>query len=185
MLPAESSVVVPITVTRAWRPRSLTISDGGTTLSTEVDVPNPIESDTASTVYVDYTNTGTVAMPAPLLVLTATQNGNSGAFLSLDSSLAGLGYNSNTTPAGFSDTVQFLASGATPGMLEPGESVKIPVYYAGWLSSQWSSAPVTFSLSEVGTDDTQTIDWSTVAPGLRPGCYQRSRLERHHPDPDR
>src|SRR5208337_2683750 len=93
-----------------------------------------------------------------------------GAFLSLDSSLSGLAYNSNTTPAGFSDDVQFLASGATPGMLEPGESERIPVYYAGWLSSQWSSAPVTFSLSEVGTDDTQTIDWSSVAPGLRPCC---------------
>ena len=65
--------------------------------------------------------------------------------------------------------MQFLASGATPGMLEPGESVRIPVYYAGWLSSQWSSAPVTFSLSEVGTNNTQTIDWSSVAPGLRPG----------------
>src|SRR5208337_945614 len=100
-------------------------------------------------------------------MLTATQGSSQGAFLSLDSSLSGLAYNSNTTPAGFSDDVQFLASGATPGMLEPGESEKIPVYYAGWLSSQWTSAPVTFSLSEVGTNDPDPVDWSSVAPGLR------------------
>jgi len=120
-------------------------------------------------VYVDYSNTGTVAIPAPLLVLTASQGSSQGAFLSLDSSLAGLAYNSNATPAGFSPTVQFLASGATPGMLEPGESIQIPVYYAGWLSAQWSGAPVTFSLREATADNTQPIDWPSVAPGLQLG----------------
>ena len=41
VVPAESSVVVPITVTRA-APQSLSISDDGTTLTTKVVVPNPI-----------------------------------------------------------------------------------------------------------------------------------------------
>src|SRR5262249_47000421 len=91
VVPAESSVVVPITVTRA-APQAVTIADDGTTLTTKVEVPNPIEPSNASTLYVDYSNTGSVAIPAPLLVLTATQNGNTGAFLSLDPSLAGLGY---------------------------------------------------------------------------------------------
>ena len=167
VLPAKSSVVVPITVTRA-APQSVSISDGGTMLTTKMEIPDPIEPAVASTVYVKYSNTGTVAIPAPLLVLTATQDGNQGAFLSLDPSLAGLGYNSDTLPAGFSQTVQFLARGATPGVLEPGESVTVPVYYAGWLASQWSESPVTFSLSEVGTDDTQAIDWPSVAPAIRP-----------------
>jgi RHS repeat-associated protein len=167
VLPAQSSVVVPITVTRV-APQSLSISDGGTTLTANVEVPNPVGPASASTVYVNYSNTGNVAIPAPLLLLTATQGSSQGAFLSLNSSLAGLAYNSNATPSGFSDTVQFLASGATPGMLEPGESVQIPVYYGGWLSSQWSGAPVTFSLSEVSADNTQPIDWPSAAPGLRP-----------------
>ncbi|MFI5458474.1 MAG: SdrD B-like domain-containing protein [Isosphaerales bacterium] len=167
VVPAMSSVEVPITVTRV-APQSLAISDGGTTLTANVVVPNPVTSDTASTVYVDYSNTGTVAIPAPLLVLTATQGSSQGAFLSLDPSLAGLAYNANATPSGFSDSVQFLASGATPGMLEPGESETIPVYFAGWLSSQWSGAPVTFSLSEVTADNSQPIDWPSVAPGVRP-----------------
>ena len=54
-----------------------------------------------------------VAMGVTLVALTATQGSSQGAFLSLDPTLAGLGYNSNATPSGFSDTVQFLASGAT------------------------------------------------------------------------
>ena len=78
VVPAESSVVVPITVTRA-APQAVSTSDGGAVLTTKVEVPNPINSQGASTLYVDYSNTGTVAMPAPLLILTATQNGNQGA----------------------------------------------------------------------------------------------------------
>ena len=182
VVPAESSIEVPITVTRV-APQSLAISDGGTTFTAKVVVPNPVGQDTASTVYVDYTNTGNVAIPAPLLMLTATQGSSQGGFLSLDSSDAGLAYNSNATPSGFSNTVQFLASGATPGMIEPGESEQIPVYYGGWLSSQWSSStPVTFSLTEVDTTDTDAdrlvdrVAW----PSAR--FDQQRRLERDRPD---
>ena len=167
VVPAETSVIVPVTVTRA-APQAMTDSVGGTTVSTKVEIDDPIESDNNAVVYVDYSNTGSVPIPAPLLVLTATQNGNAGAFLSLDPSLAGIAYTSNVTPAGFGQTVQFLANGATAGVLEPGEQVRIPVYYAGWLKSQWAESPVTFSLSVLGADSTQAIDWSSVAPGLRP-----------------
>ena len=147
----------------------MSISDGGTTFTAKVVAPNPVGQDTASTVYVDYTNTGSVAIPAPLLTLTATQGTSEGGFLSLDSSLAGLAYDSNATPSGFSDAVQFLASGATPGILEPGETEDIPVYYGGWQSSQWNGTPVTFSLAEVDATNTDAIDWSSVAPGLQLG----------------
>ena len=38
------------------------------------------------------------------------------------------------------------------------------------MGSLWTpDDPVTFSLSEVGTDDSQSIDWPSVAPGLRLG----------------
>jgi hypothetical protein len=134
-LPAQSSVVVPITVIRA-APQAVTESEGGTTLTTKVEVPNSIGQTTSSVLYVDYANTGSVAIPAPLLELAAMQNGNPGAFLTLDSSLASLGYTSDNTPAGFSDTVQFLASGATPGMLEPGRASGCPSTTAvGWRPS--------------------------------------------------
>ena len=71
-------------------------------------------------------------MPAPLLVLTATQNGQAGAWLTLDASKQGSGFWTSATPDGYSHSVQFLASGSTPGLLQPGESVTVPVYYAGW-----------------------------------------------------
>ena len=84
----------------------------------------------------DYSNTGTVPMPAPLLVLTATQNGNPGALLTLDPSLQNSGLNYlRRHPLGYSQSVEILASGATPGVLEPGESDPVPVYYVGWNES--------------------------------------------------
>jgi len=168
-VPAQSSVVVPVTVTRL-APMPVSTPYGNAVLTTKVEAPNPIGPQTSSTLYVDYANTGSAPMPAPLLVLTATQNGNSGAFLSLNPALANLGYTSNSTPAGFNQTVQFLASGANPGFLEPGESVQIPIYYGGWLTSQWSVAsPVTFSLTSLDTSNSQAINWSAIEPGLRPG----------------
>jgi hypothetical protein len=165
VLPAQTSVVVPITVTRS-APQAVSNSEGGTTLTTKVEAANPIGQTTSSVLYVDYTNSGSVAIPAPLLELTAMQNGNPGAFLSLDPALAGLGYTSNSTPAGFNDTVQFLASGATPGMLAPGERVSIPVYYGGWLASGWTPEdPVTFSLSELGTSSIPVYYGGWLASG--------------------
>ena len=72
-------------------------------------------------------------------MLTATINGQAGG-LSVARSLAGRPrLHENTTPAGFSPSVQFLASGSVPGVLEPGESVTVPVYEGGWLQSQWTS----------------------------------------------
>ena len=120
-------------------PNALTVTAGGAgVLKTSISVPNPIGYHEPSTLYVQYSNVGTAPMAAPLLVLDGdARTAKQGAFLSLDPSDAGLGYQSNTTPAGFSPTVQFLASGAVPGILEPGESVTVPVYYGGWLASQW------------------------------------------------
>src|SRR5208337_2304649 len=157
-------------------PNALTVTAGGTgVLKTSISVPNPMDVHSAATLYVQYSNVGTAPMAAPLLVLTATRGGQQGAFLSLDPSDAGLRYASNTTPAGFSQTVQFLASGAVPGILEPGESVAVPVYYGGWLESQWENANENvFSLGELDTTNTQTIDWSPLQAGMEPGSINQS-----------
>jgi len=37
----------------------------------------------------------------------------------------------STPPAGYSQSIEILASGATPGLLAPGESVRVPVYTVG------------------------------------------------------
>src|SRR5262249_4181667 len=69
-------------------------------------------------------------------------------------------------PAGVSDTVQVLAtgSGATPGILQPGDSGRIPVYYIG-LGTDAHYPLVTFSLSNLTADDvswTHTEGFTTV-----------------------
>jgi len=165
-------------------PNALTVTAGGTgVLKTSISVPNPIGWHEPSTLYVQYSNVGTAPMPAPLLVLTATQNGEQGAFLSLDPSDAGLGYVSNTTPAGFSQTVQFLASGAVPGLLEPGESITVPVYYGGWLTSQWNSSrpPIYFTVGELDATNTQTIDWGSLKAGMEPGTINQAAWNAIYP----
>ncbi len=167
-------------------PSALTVTAGGVgVLKTSISVPNPIGYHEPSTLYVEYSNVGTAPMPAPLLELTATQNGEQGAFLSLNPADAGLAYASDTTPAGFSQTVQFLASGAVPGILEPGESVTVPVYYAGWLTSQWevyTRPPIYFTVSDLETNNTAGNRLGLTRSSDAAELHQPGRLERDLPD---
>jgi RHS repeat-associated protein len=163
---------------------ALAVTAGGTgVLSTKLIVPNPVGYHQPTTLYVQYTNTGTAPMAAPLLVLTATQKGQQGAFLSLDPSRAGLGYVSDTTPGGFSQTVQFVAGGSVPGVLEPGESVTVPVYDGGWLHGQWdfSRPPIIFTLGELDTTNSATIDWSSYEAELRPSSINQTAWDAIFP----
>lgn len=150
---------------------ALTVAAGGqATLTTSIVLPNPIGYHISSVLYVNYANTGTVAMPAPLLIFTAYQDGQQGALMTLNPALQTAGFWTTTTPAGFSQTVEILASGATPGVLEPGESAQVPVYYDGWLNNLWdfSRPPITFSISSIQADNTQSINWTSQQTALKP-----------------
>ncbi len=116
---------------------------------TTLTTPASLGVSSPATISLEYTNTGATPLAAPLVVLTATQNANQGAFLTLDPSLANEGFDTSTNPPGFGQSVEILASGATGGTLAPGESETVPIYYGGWLSNQWDSSQpgVTFSLS--------------------------------------
>ncbi len=128
----------------------------------------------ASTIYVQYSNTGNLAMPAPLVEVTIAQTHADGttdqeALLTLDPSLVTQGLWTATLPAGFSNTIQFLASGANPGVLEPGESIQVPIYYAGW-EQPWDNTYPDFQY-EYGveqTTDTTPIPWDTVQQEFQP-----------------
>jgi len=133
-----------------------------------------------STFYAVYTNTGTASMPAPLVIFTMTQNGKQYGFLTLDSSLAGQSFWTSNEQSGFSHSVQFLASGAIPGLLQPGESGRISVYYAGWKQDTslygtglygWDSSrhPMTFSLNTIAADNAMPIDWAAYSANSMPG----------------
>ncbi|MFI5454955.1 MAG: RHS repeat-associated core domain-containing protein [Isosphaerales bacterium] len=158
-------------------PGVLSVTAGGTgVLTTSIILPSAIGYHSPSTLYVQYTNIGSAPMTAPLLVFTATRGGQQGALLSLDPSLAGINHSdANVLPAGYSTTVQFLASGSVPGILEPGETATVPVYYCGWLRPQWGlSSEVFFSLGELDATNSQTIDWSSLEAGLEPGSINQA-----------
>src|SRR5262249_36270169 len=95
---------------------------------------------------IEYRNDSFHSIPAPLLVLTPTQTHadgtmTAGAFLTLDASRVVSGFWTSALPDGFSHSIQILASGATPGLLQAGESGTIRVYWAGWQQPYDSSYP--------------------------------------------
>ena len=167
-------------------PNAFTIVQGGEPhLVTSVTVPDPIGRHIAATIYVTYSNTGDAAMPAPLLVLTATEGGNAGALLTLDASDQIAGLWASATPDGFSQSVQFLASGSTPGLLQPGESVTVPVYYAGWLANLWVGGigqQITFTVGVLDNTNTQTIDWNSLKDSLRPASISQEAWNAIYPN---
>ncbi|WP_020467969.1 Calx-beta domain-containing protein [Zavarzinella formosa] len=159
------------------------VQGGKAKLVTDIKVPNPVGYHAASTIYVTYSNTGDAAMPAPLLVVSATQNGKQGALLTLDATRIASGFWTSATPDGYAQSVQFLAGGASPGVLLPGESVTVPVYYAGWLTDQWdfSRPPIYFTVGTLDTTNTETVDWSALKAGLRPDSVTPAAWDALYP----
>ena len=143
------------------------VSGGQARLETNLIAPTVILYHGVSTIYVEYRNVGTVAMPAPLLVLTATQNGQEGAFLTLDSTQLVEGSWTSADPEGFSHSIQILASGDTPGVLQPGESFRVPVYYAGW-QQPWGFQTMQWTLGVLTADNTEPVDWASLKESMRP-----------------
>jgi hypothetical protein len=112
------------------------VSGGHANLQTQLIVPNTVGYHILATLYVDYANTGDAAMSAPLLVVTGTQR----PLMTVSPVLVTSGFwTYSPSPAGFSQTVQVLASGAIPGVLQPGESCRVPVYVAG-LQPPWDTS---------------------------------------------
>jgi hypothetical protein len=143
-------------------PAAFTVTPANTAqLETNLIVPTSLGRHGSGTLYLTYTNSGAVAMPAPILQV----HGTLGALLTLDPSLAGPGLSTATLPAGFSDTVTIIGSGsaATPGLLQPGDSVEVPIFYRGLLEP-WdtSKTQVQFTVKALSSTATTPIDWSSV-----------------------
>lgn len=160
---------------------ALEIVDGGSAqLDVNLILPPAVGHAVASTLYVEYANIGNVSMPAPLLQLTAMQDGVPAALLTLDESRVRLGLWGGAVldteddtvvalPPGFSTAVEFLASGEIPGMLMPGESYRRPVYYAGCLQP-WGVAfpPLEWELGMVDANDQTAMQWDALKDDSRP-----------------
>ena len=73
--------------------------------------------------------------------------------MTLDALRVSQGFWTSAMPEGFSNTIQFLASGSQPGLLLPGERVKVPIYWAGWVKPWHNGSPFNFNLFAVDTDN--------------------------------
>jgi hypothetical protein len=154
------------------------LSNGAPNLVTSLTLPSQVGYHLPATIYGNYANTGDASMPAPLLVLTPTQNGNQGAFLTLDSSLVAQGLWTSARPSGLYPSIAFLGSGQAPGSLLPGESLNTPVYYAGWQQPwNFSYPPINWNLAVWKADDTTPIDWSWFKTNMQPAAFSGEAWE--------
>jgi RHS repeat-associated protein len=148
---------------------ALTMTEGtAAELRTNLVLPGSMRFRGTSEIIVEYENVGDVAMPAPLLRLEATFRGATGARMTLDAALVTQGFWTSAQPEGFDPSVQFLAQGATPGILQPGETARTTVYYAGWDFVGIGRDPFHFQLYITDTANTTPIDWNAIKESMRP-----------------
>ncbi|MDB5389702.1 MAG: repeat protein, partial [Planctomycetaceae bacterium] len=152
-------------------PNSFTVTGAGQAhLETQLILPSLVGRHGTATFYVDYSNTGNVAMPAPILILqSADPDGSDKPLLTLDKSKLIENLWTSAIPEGFSNSIQIYASGATPGLLQPGESVSVPVYYSGLLRPwDYSDNAVEMEVRVHDAGSTETIDWPSLKQALQP-----------------
>ncbi len=151
------------------------LKGGNSDLVTSLELPDVLGYSGLKTIYVKYENDGEITMSAPLLHLTATQNNRQAALLTLESNLATQGLSTSTMPQGFSHSIQILAQGCSPGRLYPGESVRIPVYWAGWLKPwNYSYPPVSIGLGILTTEENTPINHNQIEQAIQPADMDAS-----------
>ncbi len=166
-------------------PAAFTVTAAGqANLVTRLILPAVIGRHIPATFYVEYANTGTVAMPAPLLVLESSVADDVPVF-TLNKALQVPFLWTSALPYGNSPQLEILASGTVPGVLEPGESETVPVYYSGMLQP-WnlSETQFKFDIRIFTASDTDSVDWSSLQSTLKPPGVSNYRMVNslQHPD---
>ncbi|KPJ58544.1 MAG: hypothetical protein AMJ46_14050, partial [Latescibacteria bacterium DG_63] len=169
--PGQYSVRVSKSGSADLLPEAFTLlGSTNTQLKTGLVVPSNMGYHAVATLYAEYANTGDVAILAPLLMVrSADPEGDEQPLLTLDYSRVTQGFWTSAMPTGFANSVQFLGSGQTAGVLNPGESAAVPVYYAG-MQRPWNSEDryFEFELRILRAEDTTPVDWPSLKSSLRP-----------------
>lgn len=154
------------------RQAGVTVQQGFAKLETRI-IASLVPCCGTATLYVEYANTGTATMPAPILSLSLADPVNPAdterPYFSLDPAIVVEGFWTSAIPDGFSDTVQFLASGESIGWLQPGERILMPVYYIG-MQPPRERFDLLFDLvvDSIEAGDSTLIPWSELETELRP-----------------
>lgn len=143
---------------------------GSAKLRTKIIMPSPLGRHAVATIYVEYSNTGNEAMQAPLLVLESSDpDGSDRPILTVDKSRLIQNYWSENLPPGTATFAVILASGSQPGVLNPGEKFRVPVYYLGLLRPwNFGDTNVEFRIRSWTANDTTSMDWAARKAALRP-----------------
>src|SRR2546421_7537585 len=112
-------------------------------------------------------------MPAPLMVVqSADPQGDEHPILSLDLDRILQDFWSTTLPHGVSERVMLLGSGKVAGVLNPGESLQIPIKYLGDrapIETTDSKLELQAKCVESGSPESQNpIDWNSLKNALKP-----------------
>jgi RHS repeat-associated protein len=128
-------------------------------------VPASLGRHAPDSLYVEYANDGEVAMSAPLVTVRGTDR----ALLSLNPNRTAQGVWTAVKATEFNDTIQFLANGETPGILQAGEHSRRAIYYAGLLRPwNFADTQIDFDLTVLEADNLLPIDWKPFEQSLRP-----------------
>jgi RHS repeat-associated protein len=146
------------------REKAFVMNAGGVAhLEARLVVPQ-IHGPGAGDAYVEYRNTGTAAMPAALLIVRVLTPGWAPV---LDFPRVREAFWSPALPDGISDTIQILAVGNTPGLLQPGESFQVPYTFVRVAGGLGNNA-IDQRLTVTTTANTEGVDWTALRDTVRP-----------------
>lgn len=136
-------------------------------LETKLILPSALGRHAVATLYVEYANTGTASMPAPLIQLRSTDSDDSDKpILSLNSDRLSQNLQTSVLPQGSSHSITILASGQQAGFLHPGERIRVPVYYAGLLQPwNFRDTQVEMGLAVFEATDQKPMNWEGITYG--------------------
>jgi RHS repeat-associated protein len=152
------------------------VAAGQGKLKTELILPGALGRYAPATIYVEYFNDGTAPIESPILVLKSADTNNSDRpLLTLNQKtvpkvqLSPPPVNGYSSANGYLNSVQIYASGASPGLILPGERIRVPVYYAG-LEKPYdlTDTAIELAIGVHSVGDPTPLDWSTNGDFLRP-----------------
>ena len=142
-------------------------NESGAQFDLTFNAPSVVGRHATATLSVQYGNSGYDAMGAVLVVMAPLQyhdggNPTSGAYITLDQNAVNSGFWTSNLPDRFAYSVSFLATGKSAGMIMPGESAAVPIYYTGWRTSDWDfgNSHIDWNVYYVTSENTSALDWS-------------------------
>lgn len=127
-------------------------------------IPDSLGYHQPASLYIDYENRGSASMPAPLVQLRSADP-NDMPLLTLKQERLSEALWTSALPQDYSRSVTVLAHGTQPGMIHPGEHVRVPVYWAGLRQHDETDRKIEFGLAVIEATDARPMNWEGMTYG--------------------